>query len=48
MLRILVLIAALLTGWVVPGLIILTVGSHATALQRLYIAYQVTRDDQQS
>ncbi len=45
-LRILVLIAALLTGWVVPGLIILTVGSHATAMQRLYIAYQVTRADQ--
>jgi CDP-diacylglycerol--glycerol-3-phosphate 3-phosphatidyltransferase len=43
--RLIVLIVALLTGWVVPGLVILAVGSHATAVQRLFIAYQATRDD---
>jgi CDP-diacylglycerol--glycerol-3-phosphate 3-phosphatidyltransferase len=45
--RIIVLIVALLTGWVVPGLVILSVGAHFTAVQRLYIAYQVTRADQE-
>lgn len=43
--RTLVLIAALITGLIVPGLIVLAVGSHLTALQRLAIAYRATRDD---
>jgi CDP-diacylglycerol--glycerol-3-phosphate 3-phosphatidyltransferase len=40
-----ILILALLTGFVVLGLIILAVGNHLTAIQRLLIAYRVTRDD---
>jgi CDP-diacylglycerol--glycerol-3-phosphate 3-phosphatidyltransferase len=43
--RTIVLILALLTGWVVPGLVILAVGNHFTALQRLVLAYRATRDD---
>jgi CDP-diacylglycerol--glycerol-3-phosphate 3-phosphatidyltransferase len=43
--RMLILIGALLTGWIVPGLAILAVGNHLTALHRLYIAFRATRSD---
>ncbi len=44
--RTIVLIAALLTGWVVPGVIILAVGSNLTALQRVLLVYRATRSDE--
>jgi CDP-diacylglycerol---glycerol-3-phosphate 3-phosphatidyltransferase len=44
--RTIVLIVALLTGLVVPGLVILAVGNHLTAIQRILIVYRVTRDDE--
>lgn len=40
--RSVILAAALVTGLVVPGLLILAVGSHVTALQRLVIGYRET------
>jgi phosphatidylglycerophosphate synthase len=43
--RTLILIVMLLTGLVVPGLVILAVGNHLTALQRIVIVYQATRGD---
>lgn len=43
--RIVILIIMLLTGWVIPGLVILAIGSHLTALQRILIVYRATRDD---
>jgi CDP-diacylglycerol---glycerol-3-phosphate 3-phosphatidyltransferase len=43
--RTIVLIIALLTGLVVPGLVILAVGNHLTAIQRILIVYRATRDD---
>ncbi|MEP7284138.1 MAG: hypothetical protein ABI947_00055, partial [Chloroflexota bacterium] len=43
--RTIILIAMLLTGWIVPGLVILAAGNHITALQRLWIVYQATRGD---
>lgn len=43
--RIVILIIMLLTGWVIPGLVILAVGSHLTALQRILIVYRATRED---
>lgn len=43
--RTLILIAMLLTGLVVPGLMILAVGNHLTAIQRILIVYQATRSD---
>lgn len=42
--RMLILIGALLTGWIVPGLAILAVGNHLTALHRLYVAFRATRN----
>ncbi len=44
--RTIVLIAALLTGLIVPGLVILAVGNHLTAIQRILIVYRATRDDE--
>jgi len=44
--RSIILAAALVTGWVVPGLLILAVGSHLTAIQRLVIGYQETHPGQ--
>jgi CDP-diacylglycerol--glycerol-3-phosphate 3-phosphatidyltransferase len=41
--RILILIGMLLTGWVVAGLIVLAVGSHLTALYRLIRAYRAAQ-----
>ena len=44
--RTIVLIVALLTGFIVPGLVILAVGNHLTAIQRILIVYRATRDDE--
>jgi CDP-diacylglycerol--glycerol-3-phosphate 3-phosphatidyltransferase len=44
--RTIVLVVALLTGWVVPGVIILAVGSNLTALQRVLLVYRATRADE--
>jgi len=44
--RTIVLIVALLTGWVVPGVIILAAGSNFTALQRVLLVYRATRFDE--
>ncbi len=41
--RSIVLVVALLSGWVVPGLVILAVGTHLTAIQRIAIGYRKTR-----
>ena len=43
--RSVILAVALVTGWVVPGLLILAVGTHLTALQRLVIGYRETHLD---
>lgn len=43
--RTVVLIAALLTGWVTLGVIILAIGNHLTALQRIVLVYRATRGD---
>ncbi len=43
--RVVVLIAALLTGFVYPGVVILAVGSQFTAAQRIYAVWQATRGD---
>ncbi len=43
--RTIILIAMLLTGLVVPGLVILAVGNHFTAIQRILIVYRATRDE---
>ena len=44
--RTVVLILMLLTGLVVPGLVILAIGSHLTALQRLWLVWRATRNDE--
>ncbi len=41
--RSIILVIALLSGWVVPGLVLLAVGSHLTAIQRIVIGYRKTR-----
>jgi CDP-diacylglycerol--glycerol-3-phosphate 3-phosphatidyltransferase len=47
--RLIVLILALLTGALTLGLLILAVGAHLTALQRLWIAFRIAnRDDVQA
>lgn len=43
--RLVILIAALITGLVLPGLVVLAVGTHLTALHRLYIGWKATRQD---
>ncbi len=43
--RSIILVIALLSGWVVPGLALLAVGSHLTAIQRIIIGYRKTRLD---
>jgi CDP-diacylglycerol--glycerol-3-phosphate 3-phosphatidyltransferase len=43
--RTIILILTLLTGWIVPGLIILAIGNHLTAIQRIIIVWQATRND---
>jgi CDP-diacylglycerol--glycerol-3-phosphate 3-phosphatidyltransferase len=44
--RTLILIAALLTGWILPGVIILAIGSNLTAFQRVIVVYRATRADE--
>jgi CDP-diacylglycerol---glycerol-3-phosphate 3-phosphatidyltransferase len=44
--RTIVMFVMLLTGWIVPGLIILAIGNHLTAIQRIYLVYQATRGDE--
>jgi CDP-diacylglycerol---glycerol-3-phosphate 3-phosphatidyltransferase len=44
--RTIVMIVMLLTGQIIPGLVILAVGNHLTALQRMWIVYQATRSDE--
>ncbi len=44
--RTILLIAMLITGLIVPGLIILAIGNNLTALQRIWIVYQATRNDE--
>ena len=41
-LRSIILVIALLSGWVLPGLALLAVGSHLTAIQRIVIGYRKT------
>jgi CDP-diacylglycerol--glycerol-3-phosphate 3-phosphatidyltransferase len=45
--RIVVLLLTLLTGWLVPGLAILALGSNLTALQRLWSVYRFAQDVQE-
>lgn len=42
--RILILIGMLLTGWVLAGLVVLAVGNHLTAFYRLILAYRVAQE----
>ncbi len=44
--RTVVLILMLVTGLVVPGLVVLAIGSHLTALQRLWVVWRATRNDE--
>jgi CDP-diacylglycerol--glycerol-3-phosphate 3-phosphatidyltransferase len=44
--RLIVLILALLTGSVALGLLILTIGAHLTALQRLWLAQRAAQGDE--
>jgi len=41
--RTIILIAALITGWLVPGIIILAIGSNMTALQRLLMVQRALK-----
>ena len=43
--RTIILTLTLLTGWIVLGLIILALGNHLTALQRMIIVWRATRND---
>jgi len=43
--RTVIQIGMLLTGWIVPGVIILAMGNNFTALQRIAIVYRETRKD---
>jgi CDP-diacylglycerol--glycerol-3-phosphate 3-phosphatidyltransferase len=44
--RLIVLILALLTGFLTLGLLILTIGAHLTALQRLWLAQRAAQGDE--
>jgi CDP-diacylglycerol--glycerol-3-phosphate 3-phosphatidyltransferase len=44
--RSVVVVAMLLTGLVLPGLVLLAVGNHLTAIHRLLIVYEVTKHDE--
>jgi len=44
--RLIIMIVMLLTGLIVPGLIILAVGNQITAVQRIWIVYRTTRGDE--
>lgn len=41
--RVIVIIATLVTGWLIPGMILLALGTHFTAFQRLYRSWQEAR-----
>ena len=43
--RTVILTLMLLTGWIVPGLIILAIGNHLTTVQRVLVVWQATRND---
>ena len=43
--RSVIIIAMLLTGLIIPGLIVLAVGNHITAIHRIIIVYHATKDD---
>jgi len=43
--RCIVLIIMLVTGLILPGLVILAVGNNLTAVQRMLVAYRMTRSD---
>ncbi len=43
--RLILLIASLLTGWLTLGLLILALGAHLTAFQRLWLAHCATQQD---
>jgi CDP-diacylglycerol--glycerol-3-phosphate 3-phosphatidyltransferase len=47
MVRIVIMMVMLITGWITPGLIILALGNHITAIQRMWIVYQATLNDGQ-
>lgn len=44
--RSIVQVVMLLTGWIVPGVIILAIGNNFTALQRIWLVYRATRADE--
>jgi CDP-diacylglycerol--glycerol-3-phosphate 3-phosphatidyltransferase len=46
--RSVIVIAMLLTGLIIPGMIILAVGNHITAIHRIIIVYNATKDDDAS
>ncbi|MBN1203229.1 MAG: CDP-alcohol phosphatidyltransferase family protein [Anaerolineae bacterium] len=41
--RMVIILAMLLTGWIVPGLVILVVGTHFTAMQRVWHVYRTLK-----
>ncbi|MBX3065508.1 MAG: CDP-alcohol phosphatidyltransferase family protein [Anaerolineae bacterium] len=46
MVRSVVIILMLLTGMILPGLIVLAVGNHITAIHRIILVYHATKDDE--
>jgi CDP-diacylglycerol--glycerol-3-phosphate 3-phosphatidyltransferase len=46
--RMIVQIVMFLTGWVVPGVILLAIGNNLTAIQRILVVYRATRADEES
>jgi CDP-diacylglycerol--glycerol-3-phosphate 3-phosphatidyltransferase len=44
--RSVIIVAMLLTGWVAAGLVLLAIGNHLTALQRIYLVWVATKDDE--
>lgn len=44
--RSIILVLTLLSGQIIPGLVVLAVGNHLTAVQRILIVYRATRNDE--
>lgn len=44
--RSVIIVAMLLTGWITAGLVLLAIGNHLTALQRIYLVWVATKDDE--
>src|SRR5258706_2627349 len=44
--RTVVLIVMLLTGLIIPGLVVLALGNHLTAIYRMWVVFQATRSDE--